>query len=38
MGSASANLLAEPIPWADREDMEEQLQNAAMSALAKLPT
>ena len=36
MGSASAQLLARPILWADREAMEAQLQDVAMSALAKL--
>ena len=37
MGKASAILLAKPVPWAARGDMEAQLQDAAMSALAKLP-
>ena len=36
LGSKSALLLASPIEWADREAMEAQLQDVAMSALAKL--
>jgi hypothetical protein len=36
MGRASAQLLASPIRWADKEAMESELQDVAMSALAKL--
>lgn len=37
MGAASAALLARPVAWAERGSVEAQLQDLAMTALAKLP-